>query len=103
MDEMRSRWDVTANGDYYSAIALKGEALLELGNIEATKDVLEEILTMVRLHPRRLPYGDEMNLLSASIARPALAACSREILRAIIPRIRAAEYVERAKSLLGEE
>jgi hypothetical protein len=102
VDEIRARWDVAHDANYYSALALKGEALLELGEIQATGDVLEEILAMIRLPPARLAYGDEVNLLSATVARPALAVCSRTILKLILPRIRSQEYVERVKSLLAE-
>ncbi len=103
VDEIKSRWDVTRSASYYSALTLKGEALIELGDMDGAKHVLVEILAMINLPPARLPYGDEMNFMGAAISKPVLAQRSREILRLIIPRIRAPEYVQRAKSLLEEE
>lgn len=81
VDEMKSRWDVSRDPSYYSALALKGEALLELGDVQGANAVLEEMLAMIRLQPSGRPYGDEVNLLSASVSRPDLAGCSREILK----------------------
>jgi len=102
-DEIKSRWDISHDRpSHYSATALRGEALLELGKTDATKEVLEEILGMIRSEPLGLPYGDEINLLSATVSRPDLAERSRDILKLIIPRIRSMEYVDRARLLLGE-
>ena len=100
VDEIKSRWEVTHSASYYSALTLKGEALVELGNIDGAKQVLEEILAMIKSRPSGLPYGDELNFLDAAISKPSLAECSREILVLIIPRIRSQEYVQRAKVLL---
>ena len=100
VDEIKSRWDVAHSDSYYSALTLKGEALVELGNIESAEHVLEEILAMARSNPSGLPHGDELNLLGAAIAQPSLKECSWAILRLIIPRIRSREYVRRAQSLL---
>jgi hypothetical protein len=103
VDEIKSRWDVAYDDSYYSALTLKGEALLELGDIDAANHVLEEMLAMIKSLPARLPYGDELNFMSVAISKPILADRSREILRLIVPRIRSLEYVERAKALLGED
>jgi hypothetical protein len=102
VDELKARWDVTHNDSYYSALTLKGEALFELRNVEEASHVLEEMLAMVNSRPSRLPYGDELNFISAAISEPALAGRSRQLLRLIVPRIRSSEYIQRAQALLGE-
>ncbi|MGO9229081.1 MAG: hypothetical protein ACLQKA_07710 [Bryobacteraceae bacterium] len=100
VDEIKARWDGSQDEGYYSALTIKGQALIELGNVDGATFVLEEMLAMIKSPPARLPYGDELNLLSAAISRPRLAERSREILALIISRIRSPEYVQRARSLL---
>lgn len=85
---------------YYSALTLKGQALIKLGMISDADRTLEELLSLIKTNPRGLPYGDEINLLQASVSRSILAPKCREILELIIPKIRSQEYQERAKALL---
>jgi hypothetical protein len=101
VDEIKARWDVSSNDGYYSAMTLKGQALLDLGDVDGAKYVLEEILAMIRANAALLPYGDELNFLEAAITEDVLANGCCEALRLIIPRIRSQEYVERAQGVLS--
>jgi hypothetical protein len=84
---------------YYSALTLKGQALIKLEMLVDAKNVLEELLNLIKTNPRGLPYGDEMNLLQAAIPIPILTSTCLEILALITPKIRSKEYQERAKAL----
>ena len=85
---------------YYSALTLKGQALIKLEMPGDAGRVIEELLSMIKTNPGGLPYGDEINLLEAAISNPILAPRCREVLELIIPKIRSQEYRERAKALL---
>lgn len=85
---------------YYSALTLKGQALIKLEMPGDARQVIEELVSMIKTNPRGLPFGDEVNLLEAAISIPILAPRCREALELIIPKIRSKEYQERAKVLL---
>lgn len=85
---------------YYSALALKGQALIKLGMFAEANRVLEEILRILKTNPQGLPYGDEINLLEAAIPIAVLSQRCHEILELIVPKIRSREYQERARALL---
>jgi hypothetical protein len=90
-----------ASPSYYSGLALKGQALIELNRIEEAAQVLDEMQTLIQPSDAPLPYGDEINFLERAISDPALEAKSRTVLVSIIPRMRSQEYREKAKQLLG--
>jgi hypothetical protein len=103
VDEIKARFDVIRNGSYYSALTLKGEALIELNHMDDANQVIGEMLAMLAMTKpggQGRPCGDELNFLSAAASVPVLADRCREVLRIIIPRVVSPEYVERANSLL---
>jgi hypothetical protein len=102
VDEFRTRWGGSQGVSYYSAMALKGQALIELGDIDGAGHVLDEMSAMVRSVPSGLPYGDELNFLESAVSRPSLAERCCEVLRLTAPRIRSQEYADRAMALLAE-
>ncbi len=100
VDEIKPSQVIADRASYYSALTLKGQALIDLQRRDRAGEVLQELLSMVKTNPVGLPYGDEINLLQAAISDPVLAPHCREALELIIPRIRSNEYVEKAKALL---
>jgi len=87
---------------YYSALTLKGQALIKLNMLDDADAVLKELLNAIKTNPAGLPYGDEINLLEAASRLPRFAARCRQILELIIPKIRSEEYLGRANALLGQ-
>ena len=100
VDEIRPPQVVADRGSYYSALTLKGQALIDLERQDHTGEILQALLDLIKANPAGLPYGDEVNLLQAAISNPILMPRCREILHLIIPKIRSQEYVEKAKALL---
>jgi len=87
---------------YYSALTLKGQAFIDLGMLNGASTVLDELLNMVRMNPRGLPYGDEMNLLEVGVAIEMLRPKCCELLGLVVPKIRDQEYRDRGEELLKE-
>jgi hypothetical protein len=87
---------------YYSALTLKGQALIKLDMLDDADAVLKELLKSIRTNPAGLPYGDEINLLEAVSRLPRFAAGCREVLELIVPKIRSEEYRVKANALLGQ-
>jgi tetratricopeptide (TPR) repeat protein len=100
VEDIKALKDVSASPSYYSALTLKGQALINLGMIDEAGKVLNELLSMIRGNPAKFPFGDEINFLEAAVSYEALMPTSHEILSLIIPKIRSQEYVDRAKALL---
>lgn len=100
VDEIEALPGTRDMGSYYSALALKGEALIELGRVDDAKSVLREMSYIVKTNPQQVPFGDEINLLEAAIRQETLAHPARELLQLIVPKIRSQEYRERAEALL---
>ena len=100
IDEIKTLKTVDDRASLYSSLALLGQALLKLDQAADAGKVLQEILSLIRMNPSGLPYGDEINLLQAAISNPTLAPRCREILDLIIPKLRSQEYIEKAKDLL---
>lgn len=100
VEEIKALKDVSGSASYYSALTLKGQALINLGMIDDAGRVLDELLSMIMGNPPKFPFGDEINFLEAAISYEALAPKSYQILSLIVPKIRSQEYVSRAKALL---
>jgi len=100
VEDIKAVKDVSGSPSYYSALTLKGQALINLGMIDDAGQVLDELLSMIRGNPPKFPFGDEINLLEAAVSYEALVPTSHEILSLIVPKIRSQEYVDRAKALL---
>lgn len=100
VDEIAALKDADGINDYYSALAVKGHALLNLDRTEEAADVLRELLMMIKTNPPRFPFGDEMNFLEAAKPQQSLAPLVREILTFILPNMRSQQYVKRGKALL---
>jgi hypothetical protein len=99
--------------NYYSCVALKGQALIQLGSIPEAQSVIEELIALVRGNPVRvqlrsgmnvnpLAFGDEMDLMQAAIAIPELRPVAKELLELVTPRIREEEARERGRRYLSE-
>lgn len=101
VDEIGTRVGTKASPSYYSALALKGLALLGLNEVGGAASVLDEMELMTKSADTRLPYGDEINFLERAMSEPTLIPSSRALLTRIVPRIRSQEYAERGKRLLS--
>jgi hypothetical protein len=99
--EIGTRVGTTASPSYYSALALKGLALLELNEVAEAASVLDEMELMTKRADACLPYGDEISFLERAMSEPTLIPSSRSLLVRIVPRIRSQEYVERGRRLLS--
>lgn len=100
VDEMKSLEGFAASTSYYSALALKGQALILLGMIGSAGQVLDELLEMVVVNPPKFPFGDELNFLEAAARHVGLQQRSRQLLIRITPHIRSSDYVKKAEILL---
>ena len=90
----------TDRSSYYSALCLKGQALVKLQRFSEAGTVITELLEFVKISPRGLPFGDEVGLLQTAIAVPLLAQRCRELLKLVIPKMRSQEYREKAAAVL---
>ena len=98
IDEIGS--EQTDRASYYSALTLKGQALLHLRKLDGAGRVVEELVTMARTNPQGLPYGDEVNLMEAAIAVEALRPKCCELLGLVVPKMRNQEYRDHGDELL---
>lgn len=100
VDEIGELRETAESPSYYSALALKGQALVKLGRVEDTSHLLDELLKLIGRNSPKLPYGDELNFLDAALSNKMLVSKIRDILNLLIPKIRSQEYREKAKMLL---
>ncbi len=98
VDEIVSQQSDRAS--YYSALTLKGQALLDIQNLDDVKRVVDELVNMARMNPQGLPYGDEMNLMEAAVVIAPLRPKCCELLGLVVPKIKDQEYRERGDELL---
>ena len=66
VNEIEGVQDLGDRASYYSALTLKGQALIRLEKVDAADKVLEEVLSLIKTNPLNLPYGDEINLLQVA-------------------------------------
>lgn len=87
---------------YYSALTLKGQALLHLNrNHEATL-VLRELANMTDIAPNYVPYGDEFNFLSEMTRRKLELELCKQLATAIVSRVRDQEFKDKFLTMLKE-
>jgi hypothetical protein len=85
---------------YYSALTLKGQALLALQKLDDVGRAIDELVMMARTNPQGLPYGDEINLMDAAVSVETLRPKCCELLGLVVPKMRDQEYRERGDELL---
>jgi len=90
----------TDRASYYSALCLKGQALMKLERFPEAATVITELLEFVKRNPRGLPFGDEVAFLQTAIAVPFLTQGCRKLLKLVIPKMRSQEYKEKAAAVL---
>jgi hypothetical protein len=100
VDHIKDIGEITDLASYYSALALKGQALIMLEKIADAKRTLDEILDIINMNSISLPHGDEINLLEMAASNSILVPICREILNHIVFKMRSQEYRERANTLL---
>ncbi|HEY6252425.1 MAG TPA: hypothetical protein VI685_20920 [Candidatus Angelobacter sp.] len=100
VDEIGVLKAASSSGDYYSALAVKGHALLILGKVTEADQVLQELLMLIKSYPPKFPFGDEMNFLEAAAHQVLLTSIVREILNLILPNIKSPEHAKRGEALL---
>lgn len=84
----------------YSALTLKGQACVALGDFLDARQVLDQLLSKVATDPRGLPYGDEINLIEVAISVEMLKPKCCELLSLVVPNILDQEFRERGSLLL---
>jgi hypothetical protein len=79
---------------------LKGQSCISLGLLGDAEEVLDKLISLANTEYVVLPYGDEMNFLTAGIEIEQIAPKCRILLRIVVPRIRDQEYKNRGNQLL---
>jgi len=85
----------------YSALALLGLGLIELGNDDAVKDVIDEIEQMISRR-KRIIIGDETTLLERARTRGLNVSTIRRIANRLAPNCRDPEFSKRLNALAAE-
>lgn len=98
VDEIDSEQSDRAS--YYSALALKGQALLDLEKLEEAGLVIDSMIRMALTNAQGLPYGDEINLMDAATEVESLKPKCHELLRLVVPKIADPDFRARGNSLL---
>lgn len=87
---------------YYSALTLKGHALLHLNRVKEATQVLWELARVIEVFPKQVPYGDEFNFLNEMTQRKIEPKLCNELANMVVARIRDQEFKEKYLSLLKQ-
>lgn len=87
---------------YYSALTLKGQALLYLNRNQEAARVLQELANIIESAPHYVPYGDEFNFLNEMTCRKLELELCRQLAAIIVSRVRDREFKDKFLSMLKE-
>lgn len=87
---------------YYSALALKGQALLCLNRDQQAATILKELERIIAAAPRQVPFGDEFNFLNEMTQRKREPELCKELTKVIIARIKDQEFKDKFLALLDD-
>lgn len=87
---------------YYSALTLKGQALLHLGRDREAVAVLQELAQIIARSPKQVPYGDEFNFLNEMTERRHEPELCKQLATVIVSRIRDQEFKNKFMAMLKQ-
>jgi hypothetical protein len=87
---------------YYSALTLRGQALLYLNPGHEAAMTLQELGRIIASAPKRVPYGDEFNFLDEMAQRKLEPELCSELANVIAARISDQEFKEKYSALLKQ-
>jgi len=85
---------------YYSALTLKGVALLYLNRNQESVMVLRELEWLISSSPSQIPYGDELNFLNELAKRKLESTLCRKLATVIVSKVRDQEFKDKFMALL---
>lgn len=77
---------------YYSALTLKGQALLYLNRTEEAAAALRELERIIATSPKQVPYGDEFNFLDQMTQQKLELKLCKQLAAVIVDRVRDPEF-----------
>lgn len=87
---------------YYSALTLKGQALLYLNRNGDAIDVLRELKQIIANNAQQVPFGDEFNFVNEMTRRTLKLESCKQLIAVILGHIRDKEFKSKFQALLKE-
>jgi hypothetical protein len=87
----------------YSALSLKGLALIYLNRFEEAVLVLRELDRIISSTPNQVPYGDEFNFLSAMMDANIDPKGCKDLAAVIVNRVRDKEFKDKYRAILDRK
>jgi hypothetical protein len=87
---------------YYTALTLKGRALLQLNRQDEAATVLQELARIVASSPKQVPYGDEFNFLNEMTQKRLEPELCKQLAKVVVARIKDQEFKSKFLAMLNQ-